>query len=116
METKTIEKIFMICVLIALISGIFDISVTYHFYKKDINNFFTFESQRSLVGELKEGIPFFLTISATAMWLSPLLLFFVITSLQIFSKKIYNFNLIMGISLLLAGSAVHIFGGLSWLI
>jgi len=117
MEKITItEKIFMICVLIALISILFDILVTYHFYKKDMNNFFTFEGQRSLVGELKEGIPFFMTISVTALWLSPLLLFFVITSLQVFSKKIYKFNLIIGIFFLLIGSVVHIWGGLSWLI
>jgi len=115
-KIKTIEKIFMICVLIALISCLFDISVTYTFYKKDVNNFFAFEEQRSLVGELKEGIPFFLTISAWIMLLSPILLFYVVTSIQVFSKKIYKFNLIIGIPLLLIGSAVHIYGGLSWLI
>lgn len=116
MEIKTLEKIFKICVLIALISVLFDISVTYTFYKKDVNNFLIFEGHRRLVGELKEGIPFFQTISIGSMLLIPIILFFIVTSLQIFSKKIYKINLIMMIPLLLIASATHFFGGLSWLI
>jgi hypothetical protein len=113
-KIKTIETIFKICVLIAFISVLFDISVTYTFYKKDVNNFLVFEGNKNLVGELKEGIPFFKTISFWVMFSSPIILFFVVTSLQIFSKIIYKINLIMGIPLLLIGSAVHIYGGLSW--
>jgi len=115
-KIKTIEKIFKICILIAFISVLFDISVTYAFYKKDINNFLVFEGNRSLVGELKEDIPFFKTISTNVMLLTPLLLFFTITSLQLFSNKIYKILLIITIPILLIGSAVHIYGGLSWLI
>ena len=116
LETKTIERIFRICVLIAFISVLFDISVTYTFYKNDKTNFLLHEVNKNLVGELKEDIPFFKTISFWAMFSSPIILFFVITSIQIFSERIYKINLIIGIFLLLIGSAVHIYGGLSWLI
>jgi hypothetical protein len=116
MGIKKLEKILKICVLIAFISVLFDISVTYTFYKKDVNFFLTMEGQRSLVGELKEEIPFFKTISINVMLLSPILVFYVISSIQVFSNKIYKIGLIMSIPLLLIASVVHIYGGLSWLI
>ena len=115
MKLKTIETIFKICVLISLISVIFDISVTYTFYKKDAHNFLTMEAQRNLVGELKEGIPFFKTITIKFVFLTPILLFFIISSIKLFHKKAYKISLFIVSPLLLMGSVTHILGGLSWL-
>ena len=114
MKLKTIETIFRICVLISLIAVIFDISVTYTFYKKEAN-FLNLEAQRNLVGELKEGIPFFKTITIKFIFLTPILLFFIISSIKLFSKKAYRISLFIVSPLLLIGSVTHILGGLSWL-
>jgi hypothetical protein len=110
-----IERIFQICLLIAFISILFDVSITYMSYKKDINLFLNMEECRSLVGELKENVPFFRTISINIMLLSPPILFFIINYFKKDFSKLYIFLLILIIPLLLIGSFLHIEGGLSWL-
>lgn len=115
MEIKTLEKIFKICIFIIFISILFDISVTYIFYKKDTANFLVFEGHRNLVGELKEKIPFFNTISVKVMLICPILLFFIISFFKDF-PKLYKLFLLFTIPVLLIGSFLHILGGLSWLI
>ena len=115
-----LETIFRIVIIIALVSVVFDISVTYTFYKKDVNYFLNHEGNRSLVGELKEGISFFGTLSFWFMLICVPTIFYIITTLKLIKSKyiqnIYESLLIFFSLGLIGGSLAHIYGGLTWLI
>lgn len=121
-----LELIFNICILLAMLSVIFDISMTYTFYKKDVNYFLKAEGNKSLVGELKAGVPFFRTVTVSTIFFSPLMIFYIISwfknsknrykFLKSHYKTIYKSLLIISICMLISGTITHFYGGFTWII
>jgi len=130
---KVFRRIFLISGLVLILSLFFDVLISYSVFSKNENLFLNAESNEHLVGELKQGISFFRTITITSMGViyvfSILIIllgierlrlenliskkasikrkktaFFMIKTLYILCSFVYFFK-----------ACLHISGGLSWL-
>jgi hypothetical protein len=109
-------KIALVIGFLYIIAGCFDIGVSYHVFSKDPCYFLDYEGHQSIVGELKEGVDWFSTMSIRVTVLSWLC--YLLFSLAYYNSPDDSKLLRLVFYLFVFSFTImifkHIYGGLSW--